>query len=376
MSSTDTSADARPPIAHDEGMPPLPPRTRLQRWRLPIMGGVVGLALIVALILFLTGGRFQSTDDAEIQGARVSVSSTIAGRVVNINVRDNQFVRAGQVLFQLDGRPYQTAYQEAQANLAAAKLQVEGLRATVGQRQADLAAAEDKQSYLEADAQRQKALVGAGTATQQQADQAASLADQGRQQVRSVREQLANAQAALGAAGSSTEDHPLVAQARARVAEAGLNKSYVDVVAAQDGVVTKVDQLQVGDYTNAAAPVFSLVSTRLWIEANFKESQLEYMRPGQHATVKIDAYPDQRFDAHVEAISPGTGSSFSLLPAENATGNWVKVSQRVPVRIVFDKRPDVPLESGLSVSVKVDTAHHRHLFGGSKAPATGAGTAP
>ena len=250
---------------------------------------------------------------------------------------------------------------------------MEGLRATVGQRQADVAAAEDKQVFLEADAVRQKALVGAGTATQAQADQAASLAAQGRQQVASIREQLANAQAALGAAGGgSVDDHPVVAQARARLAQAGLNESYVNIVAPQDGVVTKVDQLQVGDYINAATPVFSLVSTRLWVEAEFKENQLEYMRPGQHATVKIDAYPDQRFDAQVEAISPGTGSSFSLLPAENATGNWVKVSQRVPVRIVFTQRPDVPLESGLSVSVKVDTLHRRSLFGRGKTSAAGA----
>ena len=371
MSSTDASA--RAPIAHDEGLPPPPPRSALQRYRLPIMGGAVLLVLAVALFLFFTGGRYESTDDAQIQGARVSISSTVAGRVVNIAVRDNQFVKAGQVLFQLDGRPYQTAYQEAQANLAAARLQVEGLRATVGQRQADVAAAEDKQVFLEADAVRQKALVGAGTATQAQADQAASLAAQGRQQVASIREQLANAQAALGAAGGgSVDDHPVVAQARARLAQAGLNESYVNIVAPQDGVVTKVDQLQVGDYINAATPVFSLVSTRLWVEAEFKENQLEYMRPGQHATVKIDAYPDQRFDAQVEAISPGTGSSVSLLPAENATGNWVKVSQRVPVRIVFTQRPDVPLESGLSVSVKVDTLHRRSLFGRGKTSAAGA----
>ena len=367
MSSAD--AGARPPIAHDEGLPPQQQRSHIQRLRLPIMGAVVILTLLGALIVYLTGGRYESTDDAQIQGARVSISSSVPGRVVNIAVRDNQFVRAGQLLFQLDGRPYQTAFDEAQASLAAARLQVEGLRATVGQRQADVAAAEERQTYLESQALRQKALVGAGTATDDQAEQAASQAQQGRQQVASLREQLANAQAALGAAAGSADNHPLVAQARARLAQAGLNRGYVDVVAPQDGVVTKVDQLQVGNYINAATPVFSLVSTRLWIEANFKENQLEYMRPGQAVRVKVDAYSDQRFDARVEAISPGTGSSFSLLPAENATGNWVKVSQRVPVRIVFVDRPQVPLESGLSVTVKVDTTHHRSLFGGARPPA-------
>jgi membrane fusion protein (multidrug efflux system) len=128
-------------------------------------------------------------------------------------------------------------------------------------------------------------------------------------------------------------------------------------------VVTKVDQLQIGDYINAAQPVFSLVSSQMWIEAEFKENQLEYVRPGQSASVKIDAYPDRRFKARVEAISPGTGSSFALLPAENATGNWVKVTQRVPVRIAFVGQQDAPLVAGLSVKVTVDTRHVRSLFG-------------
>ena len=155
----------------------------------------------------------------------------------------------------------------------------------------------------------------------------------------------------------------MVAQARARLSSASLNRSYVDVVAQQDGIVTKVDQLQVGNYVNASTPVFSLVSPKTWIEANFKENQLEYMRPNQAATIKVDAYPDRKFRAHVETISPGTGSSFSLLPPENATGNWVKVTQRVPVRLVFDGDPGVPMPAGLSVTATVDTTHKRTLFG-------------
>jgi membrane fusion protein (multidrug efflux system) len=146
-------------------------------------------------------------------------------------------------------------------------------------------------------------------------------------------------------------------------------------------VVTKVDQLQVGDYINAATPVFSLVSNRLWVEANFKENQLEYMRAGQTATIKIDAFPHTTFKARVVAVSPGTGSSFSLLPPENATGNWVKVTQRVPVRVEFVGAPEVPLQPGLSASVSVDTTHHRTLFSDSgpraqaPAPGTGSGSA-
>jgi membrane fusion protein (multidrug efflux system) len=196
----------------------------------------------------------------------------------------------------------------------------------------------------------------------------ANQADQAARQVEAQRQAVANALTALdGDPNLPIERHPMVLQARARLSAAGLNRSYVDVAALQDGIVTKVDQLQVGDYVNASTPVFSLVSPNVWIEANFKENQLEYMRAGQSAQVRVDAYPDRRFKARIESISPGTGSSFSLLPAENATGNWVKVTQRVPVRVVFDGDPGVPMPAGLSVSVKVDTTHKRTLGGSATA---------
>jgi membrane fusion protein (multidrug efflux system) len=333
------------------------------------MGAVVLIAIVGGLVAYLTGGRYESTDDAAVQGARVSISSSIAGRVMTVKVRENQFVHAGDVLFQLDGRQYQMAYDEAQANVATQRAQVEALKATYRQRQADLKAAQDSLAYLETEARRQKQLVAAGTASQSQADQAQNQVDQARQQVIAVREQGANALAALGGdADGPTDRQPGVMQALARLGNAQINRSYIDVVAPQDGVVTRVDQLQVGDYINAATPVFQLVSNRLWVEANFKENQLEYMRSGQTATIKIDAFPHAKFKAHVVAISPGTGSSFSLLPPENATGNWVKVTQRVPVRVEFDGAPEVPLQPGLSCSVTVDTTHHRSLTGGDTGP--------
>jgi membrane fusion protein, multidrug efflux system len=340
-------------------------RSHLQRYRWPIMIGVVALALLIGLVVYLTGGRYEATDDSSVQGARVNVAASISGRVVELLVRDNQFVHQGDVLFRLDGRPYQAAYAQANAALAAATSQVEAMKATYRQRQADVKAAQDSLAYLEGEAVRQKALVAAGTATGSQAASAADASNQARQKLAAVQQEAASALAALGGdADAPTARNPTVMQAAAQLATAGLNQSYIDVLAPQDGVVTKVDQLQVGDYITGGAPVFSLVSPHIWIEAEFKENQLEYMRPGQHAKVKIDAYPDTRFDAKVEAISPGTGSSFSLLPPENATGNWVKVTQRVPVRLEFTPRPDVPLEAGLSASVTVDTNHHRSLFGG------------
>ena len=358
---------------------PVRGRPFLQRMRLPIMGAVVLLAVVGGLIAYLTGGRYESTDDSSVQGARVNISSSIPGRVVTMKVHENQLVHAGDVLFQLDGRPYQLAADEAAANVAAMRAQVEALKATYRQRQADVKAAEDSLSYLTSEAKRQKALVAAGTASQSQADQAQNQVNQAQQQLVAAREQAANALAALGGdADGPTDRQPSVMQALARLGNAKVNQSYVDIVAPQDGVVTKVDQLQVGDYINAATPVFQLVSSRLWVEANFKENQLEYMRAGQSASIKIDAYPHTKFKAVVAAISPGTGSSFSLLPPENATGNWVKVTQRVPVRVEFVGAPEVPLQPGLSATVTVDTTHKRSLTGssGPRAQAPGSGGAP
>ena len=171
---------------------------------------------------------------------------------------------------------------------------------------------------------------------------------------------------------------PGVQRAQAALDRARLNLGYTVVRAAQDGIVAKVDQLQVGDYVTAARPVFSLAGQRLWVEGNFKENQLRYMRLGQPATIKIDAFPDLNLTAHLTSFSPGTGNSFSVLPPENATGNWVKVVQRLPVELTIDRVPtDVPLHAGLSVEVSVDTGHQRHLFGADTPASTPrAGTAP
>lgn len=327
------------------------------------MLGAVLLVLAAGFLVYITGGRFESTDDAQLQSPRVSVSSSISGRVLAVNVHEGQFVKAGDVLFRIDARPFQAADEEAKANVEAARLQVMQLKASYRQRQADLKAAQENLAYLQGETRRQKALVAAGASTQAQLAQMASQADQARQQVDAQGQALDNALAALGGDPNIPVDrHPIVMQAQARALSSGLNRSYVDVLALQDGTVTKVDQLQVGDTVNANAPLFSLVPPQVWIEANFKENQLEYMRPGQSATVRLDAYPDQRFRARVESISPGTGASFSLLPPENATGNWVKVSQRVPVRLVFVDKTDTPMTAGLSASVKIDTLHRRRLF--------------
>jgi membrane fusion protein (multidrug efflux system) len=351
-------------LAPRQGPAPAAPRGWLRRMRWPLMIGAVVLVLVVGLIVYLTGGRYESTDDAQVVGARVQVSSTLSGRVVTVAVHEGQLVHTGQLLFQLDGRPYETATAEAVANLANARLQVEAMKAAYRQQQANLKTAQDGAAYLAGEAVRQRALVAAGTSNAAQAAQALDAANRARSQVAAAQAQLANALAPLnGDPNLPVDEAPAVRVAAARVANANLNQGYINIVASQEGIVTKVDQLQVGDYINASQPVFSLVSDRFWVEANFKENQLEYMKVGQDCSIRLDAYPHRLFRARLASISPGTGSSFSLLPAENATGNWVKVTQRVPLRCDFVDPIDVALASGLSANVKVDTQHVRHLFG-------------
>ena len=283
---------------------------------------------------------------------------TCAGRVVEVEVQDNEIVRRGAVLFRLDDAPFRIAVSDAAARVAATRMQIASLKSIYRQRQVELRAARDTQSYSQQQYDRQARLLASGISSQAQFDQASHALDDARQQVANVQQQIGVALANLdGDPNIAPERHPLVAQAQAALDRAQLEFSYTVVSAPTDGVVAKVEQLQVGDYIAASTPVFALVSTHdVWIEANFKEVQLAHMRPGQTATVKIDRYPGRQFSAAVTSVSPGTGSQFSLLPPENATGNWVKVVQRVPVRLhLVDLDPALLLQAGLSADVTVDT---------------------
>jgi membrane fusion protein (multidrug efflux system) len=342
--------------------------------RLPLLIGVPVLFVLAGLFIYLTGGRYQSTDDAYIQSARVDVSANVAGRVIALPVHENQRVKQGDVLFRLDPAPIDTAAAQAAAELANAKQNLTGAGATYQQRTVELQADQVTLAYQEKELARQKAMTGSGVSSQAQLDAQVQAVAVAKANVAAALQAQANALAVLGGrADGPVADNPAVRQAQAALDRAKLNQSYTVIRAPQDGTVTKVEQLQVGDYINAAQPVFSLVAPRVWVEANFKEDQLTYMRPGQDASFKVDAYPGVVFHGKVESLSPGTGSSFALLPAENATGNWVKVVQRLPVRISIDNPPaDLPLHAGLSVNVKVDTAHRRHLFGSGRPASQGA----
>lgn len=328
-----------------------------------LIGGPV-LALAVAFVFYITGGRYESTDDAYVQAARVQISTDVGGRITEIEVRDNQQVTKGQVLFRLDQQPFLIAVADAEAKLAGARLKVPALLATYRQRVADEADTRANLAYQTREFARQTQLQPQGISSRAQLDQAKNNFDSAQQKVAAAAQAVASALADLGGDPNAPADNlPQVREAQAALDRAKLNLSYTVIHAPIDGIVTKVEQIEIGDYVNAATPLFALMSsTNVWVEANFKETQLTYMHPGQRVTLTVDAYPQLAFHGTVTSASPGTGSSFSLLPPENSSGNWVKVVQRLPVRIsIDDADPKFPLAVGMSVEADVDTEHHRSV---------------
>jgi membrane fusion protein (multidrug efflux system) len=323
-----------------------------------MLGGTAAIVLVAAYY-FLFPGRYESTDDAYVNAATVAISTNVPGRVVALEVHDNQRVERGQVLFRLDDRPYRIAVEEARAKLGAARLEVEALKAKRLQKVSELHAAQETLAYEESEAKRQQRLRASGISSQAEVERAVHARDAAAQAIAAAQQEIASITAELGGDPSiDPAKHPRVEQAQAALDRAELDLSHTVIEAPDDGIVTQVEKLQVGDYVNEAAPVFALIAIRdAWVDANFKEVQLAEMRAGQPATVEIDAYGDKVFRGHVASFTPGTGAKFSALPAQNATGNWVKVVQRLAVRIEIDDADgDHPLYAGLSATVKVDTS--------------------
>ena len=354
------STNTSPSAAAAAATPSAPPTNgeRLRRIRMPLMIGGSLVIVLIAAYFYFASGRSESTNDAYVNAARASISTNVPGRVVELNVHDNQRVKRGDVLFRLDDRPFQLAVSQARAKLSNTRLQIESMKALYRQRQSELRSAEDTLAYEQREMERQKRLLASGISSQSQLDRATHGRDAASQAAAAAQQQIASVVANLG--GDPAIDptkHPAVEQAQAELDRALLDLSYATITAPDDGIATQVERLQVGDYVNAAAPVFALVSTHdMWVEANFKEDQLSKMRAGQTATVKIDTYGDKTFTGRIVSLSPGTGAQFSMLPAQNATGNWVKVVQRLAVRVEIENADrDHPLYSGLSAVVKVDT---------------------
>jgi membrane fusion protein (multidrug efflux system) len=344
-----------------ERPPTMPRRTLQERLRRPLMIAFLATLGATGAAYYLTEEPYVSTDDAFVRAAKESVNARVPGQVVEIAVKDNQHVRKGELLFRLDPEPFQIAVDQAEARLGSARLEVGALKTTYRQQQAELQSAKDTADFDARENGRQKALSVSDFTPRAMYDRAETDMKVSRQHIASIEQQIANTVVALdGDPNIEIDRHPTVRQAKAELDLARLNLSYATVSAPFDGIVTRVDDLQVGDFVTTGNAVFSMMSSRIWIEANFRETGLTHMRPGEEATIDVDVYPGRTFKAHVVSMSPGTGSDFAVLPPENATGNWVKVIQRLPVRLELDETdPDRPLFSGISVTARVDTGYRR-----------------
>ena len=311
---------------------------------------VPALLLIGGAYMWLTSGGSVSTDDAQVKQDIVSVSPQVAGPIEQVYVKNGARVTRGQLLFRIDPAPFQVALENAEAQLAAARLQTMQLQTQAAGTGADITGAAANLKIKQNALSRQSALLKQGFTTRADYEDALNEVRTAETQLADARARAANASAALAPGG----DQPQIAQAQAAVDKAKLDLSRTEIRAPMDGVVENADNLQIGQMAVTGIGMLSLVhSQTAWVEANFKEKDVGKMVPGQKARIEVDAYPGQKFDAHVQSIGAGTGSEFSLLPAQNANGNWVKVTQRVPVRIAFDGNPDKPMIAGLSVDAKV-----------------------
>ncbi len=344
--------------------------------RLVLLVAVPLLATLGAGAWWLSGGRYVSTENAYVKAHIVQIAPEVSGQVRRVLARDHQQVAAGDTLMTIEQRPFRLALDSAEAELDAARSQVETLRGTWREVVAELADAEARADYFRKQWQRQEDLASRGVASVAKREEAQNDARAAADRVTSVREKLQRVLVALnGDPKLPAEEHHLVRDKVAARERAALDLARTTIRAPVDGVVVNL-RVQRGEQVKAAQPLFALVVvSRPWVEANFKETELTHVRVGQKATVVLDTYPDVTWEAEVESVSPATGAEFAVLPPQNASGNWVKVVQRLPVKLRLSPKPgEPPLRAGMTATVRIDTGRQRSLSTGIGA-LTGAGPA-
>ncbi|OHV65467.1 hypothetical protein LCM4577_29400 [Mesorhizobium sp. LCM 4577] len=343
---------------------PVAPKKKRRLGRFLLMVALPLALLAGGAYVWVTGGRYQETENANLQQARISVASDTAGRIVQVGIADNQLVKQGDLLFVIDPEPYRIALAQADAAVAAARLNVEQLRAAYSQAMAQEKSASSEVDYAQSQYNRAADLAQKGINAKSSLDQARNDLDKAKQQLAVAEQGIVSAKAALGGNPDiATDQHPTVMAALAARDKAAYDLAQTTVKAPADGIIYQAASFKVGQYVSVGTPLFALVETGdTWIDANFKETQLTNMKPGQKAEIVVDTYPGRTFEATVKAIGAGTGAEFSLLPAQNATGNWVKVTQRIPVRLeLTDPDAKMALRTGMSATVTVDTGVARGL---------------
>ena len=355
---TPAAAETTPAPAKAAGHSP----RRRMRW---VLFALLPLALVAGAYWYVTGGQVMSTDDAYVQAETVGVSTDVAGIVQEIDVTENQHVDPGEVLYRLDPRQFQIALDNARANLAQTVLTVDSMKEDYRRMLSDVAAQQAQVGLDQATFDRDATLVRTDAISKANYDQARFTLELDKNKLESLRQQ---AQVQLARLGGDPDipatQHPQYLQAKAQVDEAQRQLDHAVVKAPFAGIVTNVPSIAPGKYLAASTTAFYLVSSdHVWVDATPKETELTYVRPGQPVTVTVDTYPDTQWHGTVESISPAAAQQFSLLPAQNTSGNWVKVVQRITmhVRIDTSDKSLPPLRAGMSLEVDVDTGHARGL---------------
>jgi membrane fusion protein, multidrug efflux system len=350
--------------------PSASPRRRwmsaLRRHRRTLLLVVLPLvALFAGAIFYLHGGRYVSTDDAYVGAQKVLITPDISGKIEKVVVREGQHVNEGDVLFEIDAVPFRLAVQEAKAKLDQARTSYDNLVANIKIYQQMLDLAQQAVDLKQRDVDRKSTLVKNNVGSQLDLDNASNAFVTAKAQLEFLKQQLSNSRTQLlGNPELPLEQFPPYAQARATLDQAERNLDHTVMRAPMGGIATQVEQIQLGRFVTAGTPVFSIIDTsRPWVDANLKESDFTYVAVGQPASIEVDAFPDHVFKGTVGSLSPGTGAQFAILPPQNATGNFVKVVQRVPVRIYFDgdDKQVQKLKAGMSTYATIDTGHRRSL---------------
>ena len=337
---------------------------RARRLTRPLLLVIVPAAAgLASLYWYAMSGRYVATDNAYVKADMVAISPDIDGRVVAVEVVENQFVRQGDVLFRLDPEPFQIALDMAEAKMLAVRNDIEASRAEFHQIEAEIGEARERVQFYAQQAERQRELQGRGISTEVRLEEAEVELLAARQRVAALQQKLRTVLAKLGGdPASAAELHPLYRQAEAEHGMAALDLDDTVVRAPVDGVVSRM-RLQPGEWVEAGEPAFSMINpASTWVEANLKETQLEHVEVGQQVAIEVDAYSGAVWTGTVASISPATGAEFALIPPQNATGNWVKVVQRLPVRVAVEAREgQPPLRAGMTVTVSIDTEREPQL---------------
>jgi membrane fusion protein (multidrug efflux system) len=339
---------------------------RLRKYRRFLLLVVLPLVAVVGgLAFYLSGGRYVTTDDAYVGAPKVLITPDVSGKIVKVAVKEGQHVAANDVIFQVDPVPYQLALQQARAKRDDAKSTYDNLRANVKLYGQTVDLVNQGIALKQRDVDRKSALVKSSAGSQLDLDNSGTALVTAQAQLQLVKQQLSSAlNQLLGNADLPLEQFPAYAQAQAALDDAQRNLDLSTVRAPMNGIATQVDNIQLGRFVAAGTPILSVIDvSRPWVDANPKESDFTYVAVGQPVTVDIDAFPDHVFKGSVGSLSPGTGAQFAILPPQNATGNFVKVVQRVPVRIYFDANDKMvqKLKAGMSSYVSIDTNHRRSL---------------